>query len=151
MQKRLRKGQHVKETELVLYACSILALLLCTNWQSPGAVTNMTLEEYQESVIVSEGGNDVRVFNVHDHKTGLQDAARITISGDDITLLQAYHLDMRPYLDKENKSPYFLVLPGGCHISKANYYTFRSWVGHMILRHHLPHNYARSVHPLQRS
>lgn len=51
----------------------------------------MTLAEYRKFVVVTQGGQDVQVIDVHEHKTGLQGAARITVSGDDINTLQAYH------------------------------------------------------------
>ena len=55
---------------------------------------------------------DVYVLSVHEHKMGVNSAARLMLDASDWPKLKGYVEHGHPLLDPEDKSPHLLLLPG---------------------------------------
>ena len=55
--------------------------LLYRNAQRPGAIVNMTLKEYDNTVVHGKGEEEVLMIRVAKHKTGLTERASVSCSG----------------------------------------------------------------------
>ena len=59
--RKAETGRHVSNGELQTRTAAIAALLMFKSWQRPGAVTNMTLHEFQHHRLVQHGEEEVVV------------------------------------------------------------------------------------------
>ena len=120
--RKVEGGGHINKEEKNLCVTVVLVMLLFKNWQRPGAVVNLKLKEYRQAKPVMEGGSEVLVIPVHDHKTQGKGPANVSCEGEDIKVLRRFHNVVRPFCDTENACPYFFTLDGERRISNANYY-----------------------------
>ena len=67
--RKVEDGGHISKEEKNLCVTVVLVMLLFKNWQRPGAVVNLKVKEYRQAKPVVEGGKEVLVIPVHDHKT----------------------------------------------------------------------------------
>ena len=65
----MEDGGHISKEEKNRCVTVVLVMLLFKNWQRPGAVVNLKVKEYRQGKHVVEGGKEVLVIPVHDHKT----------------------------------------------------------------------------------
>ena len=72
--------------------------LLYTNEQRPGAIANLTIDQYKKGKISVEGRSSYFTIAVSKHKTGTTGSARITANSTVHRLLQDYVQHLRPLL-----------------------------------------------------
>ena len=70
--------------------------LLLTNHQRPGAIANMTLEDYNRAATATEGRDAYTTICVSKHKTGTTGRAKVTVGGPLSKLLAQYVQHLRP-------------------------------------------------------
>ena len=106
----LRDDTHeVTSGQLKLVTGAMVGLILAQSAQRPSAVMGATLGEYERATFV----DGVWVINVHEHKTGQQGPARLTMEHDDKRRLDDYVLYVRPGLDPLNEHNKLFSLSGG--------------------------------------
>ena len=90
------RAQRVEDALKRWKACVgiILVMLLFKNWQSPGAIVNMTVQVYRRAKVATQGEHEVLVISVHE--TDTQGPANVTCQGNDIQVLRTYHNQIRP-------------------------------------------------------
>ena len=92
----IRDESHkVTSSHLKMVTGAMVGLILAQSAQRPSAVMGATLGEYERATFV----DGVWVINVHEHKTGQQGPARLTMDDDDKRRLDDYVLYVRPGLD----------------------------------------------------
>ena len=75
----IEKGRGVDQQDLILCVAAVLALLLFSNLQRPGAVTNMKMNSYFNGETVSHDGQAITVFKVKEHKTRVKGTAKVSL------------------------------------------------------------------------
>ena len=96
----LRDDTHeVTSSHLKLVIGAMVGCILAQSAQRPSAVMGATLDEYKRATFV----DGVWIINVHEHKTGRQGPARLTMDHDDKRRLDDYVLYVRPGLDPLNE------------------------------------------------
>jgi hypothetical protein len=106
----LRDDTHeVTSGQLKLVTGAMVGLVLAQSAQRPSAVMGATLAEYERATFI----DGVWVINVHEHKTGRQGPARLTIDQDDKERLDNYVMFVRPALDPLNDHNKLFSLSGG--------------------------------------
>ena len=71
----------VASKELRSLVLWLAGCLLYANHQRPGAIINITLAEYEESRVTTEGKSTYRTILVANHKTSTTGRAKVTVSG----------------------------------------------------------------------
>ena len=87
--RRVETGRKVSNGELQRSTAAIAALLMFKSWQRPGAVANMTMSEFLHHHLVKEGEDEVVVIRVKEHKTGMSGSAKVVLTSEDFSKVQA--------------------------------------------------------------
>ena len=87
--RRVETGRKVSNGELQRSTAAIAALLMFKSWQRPGAVANMTMREFLHHHLVKEGEDEVVVKRVKEHKTGMSGSAKVVLTSEDFSKVQA--------------------------------------------------------------
>lgn len=105
-----------------LNECTIIigALLLYRNWARPGAVCNITVEEWMQRTRVIEDGKTLVVARVHNHKTAVHQTAKLTLKPDEEVRVQQYMVRIRPCILEGKQSVYLLMLTGGRRVTNLS-------------------------------
>ena len=78
-------------------------VLLVSNHQRPGAITNMTCQELSQAREMKEGRDRFLVISVRKHKTGTTGRARIVVKNSQIEMVKQYAAHIRPRLAKGDR------------------------------------------------
>ena len=91
-----------------IVTAALLAMVVCRNWQRPGAGANALLSEFRSSAC--EG--DVFVMRVAQHKTARQGPARLTMTNSEMKMIKKYVRRIRPLLDPDQIREEIFLRPG---------------------------------------
>lgn len=114
---KIQEGEDISDDELKLAMGSVMITLVLKNYQRPGAVSNCTIQEYQDSKIVND---DAFVIRVASHKTSSKfGAAKLVMDVEMKERVDAYFNLVRPKLVKAGADiPNLFILPGSRPIEK---------------------------------
>ena len=107
-----RGGDGISDYELDLCSIVVATNILYKSWQRPGAICNVTLDEFKAAKMVVKDGKVVFIISVAEHKTGREGHAKLLLNTDDYNRLQQYVKSVRPLQDPNLSSKYMIVLSG---------------------------------------
>ncbi len=114
---KLRKGASLEERDLKYCTAALMLVLMYSNWQRPGTVSNCTIQEFEECVFI----NDKYVIKVHEHKTAQMGSAKLCLSPTNYKRAQAYFDYVRPKLALAGKDvPNFFILLNSTPVTKIS-------------------------------
>ena len=103
------RNEDIDDTSLCNCTASIAAILPFKSWSRPGAVINLTINEYNNHELVENAEGEVIVLRVKNHKTGLAGSAKLMLTPADFTKLNAYVDVIRPVMDANQDAPNLLA------------------------------------------
>ncbi len=94
----------------------LASLLTFRSWQRPGAVANITMEDWRNRELKTADGKICSVIKVIRHKTAVHGAARIVLTNADVSKVDRYVRSIRPHLISDDETEHLLCLLGGAPI-----------------------------------
>lgn len=106
----------------MLNECTITlaASILYKNWQRPGALCNVTVEEFKQCKLVTRAEECVYVLAVREHKTAQEGYARLVQQPTDHSRILQYKATVRRLLDLKGSLPQLFLLSGGRPLSNLS-------------------------------
>ena len=72
----VERGESISTTLLNDVTILLATCILFKNWQRPGAVANVTLDEFKQAKLLTKGSPPVYLLSVREHKTAVEGYAK---------------------------------------------------------------------------
>ncbi len=109
----LKEAATLTPSDMYILVGSLVGAILQRNWQRPGVCVHATMEEFCNSkTVVEEGGRDLYLMRVLQHKTARQGPARLVMTPREHRSISQYVQCVRPLLDPTNMRDKVFLLPG---------------------------------------
>ena len=121
---RARRGETMSTALLNQSTVMLAASILFKNWQRPGALENVTIQEFRMAKLVPKKEKDVYgptyIVSVRDHKTALQGYAKLVLSVTDHAWILHYINTVRKLQDVDGLSPLLFLLCGSQRLNNLS-------------------------------
>ena len=116
---RVERGECISTTLLNDVTILLATCILFKNWQRPGAVANVTLDEFEQAKLLTKGSPPVYLLSVREHKTAVEGYAKLILSTTDYARIVQYKSTVRPVQDVQC-SPLLFILCGAQPLSRLS-------------------------------
>ncbi len=104
---------HLSQLDLESATYLLAHAIMINSFQRPGAVINVTMDEFQNAKKETSEGGDVWVVRVHTHKTQVQGSANLILTGTLMGHMNSYVRALRPLVPGTAKSDLLFLKQGG--------------------------------------